>query len=84
MQIPEKGTVPFFYFQYYVFPFLNGKGIGLPHYLPQGGPTGWLVKENHPHCVPVFSFTKPCAKRQSKGQGPIKSGKHIPMGLFIH
>ncbi|WP_229074343.1 hypothetical protein [Bacteroides eggerthii] len=44
---------------------------------------GWL-KENHPRFAAVFSFAKPCAKRQSKGRRPIKSGKHIPMGLFIH
>ena len=43
---------------------------------------GWL-KENHPRFAAVFSFAKPCAKRQSKGRRPIKSGKHIPMGLFI-
>ena len=43
----------------------------------------WLGKENHPRSAPVFSFPKPCAKRQSKGREPIKSGKHIPMGLFI-
>jgi len=55
-------------------------------FLPQGGPPwglGWL-KENHPRFAAVFSFAKPCAKRQSKGRRPIKSGKHIPMGLFIH
>ena len=38
---------------------------------------------NHPRFAAVFSFAKPCAKRQSKGRRPIKSGKHIPMGLFI-
>ena len=43
---------------------------------------GWL-KENHPRFAAVFSFPKPCAKRQSKGRRPIKSGKHIPIGLFI-
>ena len=43
---------------------------------------GWL-KENHPRFAAVFSFAKPCAKRQSKGRRPIKSGKHIPIGLFI-
>ena len=54
-------------------------------FLPQGGPLwglGWS-KENHPRFAAVFSFAKPCAKRQSKGRRPIKSGKHIPMGLFI-
>ena len=43
---------------------------------------GWL-KENHPRFAAVFSFAKPCAKRQSKGRRPIKSGKQIPIGLFI-
>ncbi len=53
--------------------------------LPQGCPEGlgWTGK-NHPRFAPVFFPAKPCAKRQSKGRRPIKSGKHIPMGLFIH
>lgn len=33
----------FLVFDRYVLPLLNGKGIGLPHYLLQGGPTGWLT-----------------------------------------
>lgn len=66
-----------------VFPLLGGKGIGLPDLLLQGGPAGWPDGKNHPRSAPVFFPSGPCAKRQSKRQGPIKSGKHIPMGLFI-
>ena len=74
----------FFHGQDEVFPILSGKGLGLPRFCRKAAPFGaWLVKENHPRFAAVFSFAKPCAKRQSKGRRPIKSGKHIPMGLFI-
>lgn len=67
------------------FSAFNRQRSWIASFLPQGGPLwglGWS-KENHPRYAAVFSFAKPCAKRQSKGRRPIKSGKHIPMGLFI-
>ena len=69
----------------YRFSAFKRQKSWIASFLPQGGPLwglGWL-KENHPRFAAVFSFAKPCAKRQSKGRRPIKSGKHIPMGLFI-
>ena len=53
-------------------------------FLPQGGPLwglGWS-KENHPRFAAVFSFAKPCAKRQSKRPEAYKIGKTHPDGII--
>ncbi|EFK60539.1 hypothetical protein HMPREF9008_04610 [Parabacteroides sp. 20_3] len=78
--------MPLFLYVQDTFSAFKRQRSWIASFLPQGGPPwglGWL-KENHPRFAAVFSFAKPCAKRQSKGRRPIKSGKHIPMGLFIH
>lgn len=53
--------------------------------LPQGCPEGlgWTGK-NHPRYAPVFFLPGLAQKGNPRGRRPIKSGKHIPMGLFIH
>ena len=68
-----------------VFPLLTGKGLGLPRFCRKAAPFGGLVGQKKIILATLryFLLTKPCAKRQSKGRRPIKSGKHIPIGLFI-
>jgi len=77
-------VLPFLFFicARYVFPILSGKGLGLPRFCRKAAPFGGLVGQKK-IILASFSFAKPCAKRQSKGRRPIKSGKHIPIGLFI-
>lgn len=51
----------------------------------QGGPPlGRLAGKNHPRFAPVFFPPSLATKNsQSKERTPVKSGKSIPMGLFI-
>ncbi|MCS2412409.1 hypothetical protein [Bacteroides uniformis] len=66
-----------------VFPFLQGKGLGL-HFLCKAALRARLAGKNHPRCAPVFFPPSLATKNgQSKGMKPVKSGKTIPMGLFI-
>jgi len=67
-----------------VFPFLSGKGLGLPHFGCKAAPEGaWLAKRKSSSLRSGIFFCQALRKKAIRGPGPIKSGKHIPMGLFI-
>ena len=57
-----------------VFPLLSGKGLGLPAFCGKAALAGLAGQEK---------IILAAQKGNPRGRRPIKSGKHIPMGLFI-
>lgn len=66
-----------------VFPLLSGKGLGLPAFCGKAALAGLAGQEKSSSLRSGIFPARPCAKGNPRGRRPIKSGKHIPMGLFI-
>ena len=68
-----------------VFPLLSGKGLGLPAFCCKAALKGLTGQEKIILATLRYFFLPGVAQKGNpRGQRPIKSGKHIPMGLFIH
>lgn len=66
------------------FPLLSGKGLGLPAFCRKAALKGLAGQKISSSLRSGIFPARPCAKGNPRGRRPIKSGKHIPMGLFIH
>lgn len=68
-----------------VFPLLSGKGLGLPAFCRKAALKGLAGQEKIILAALRYFFLPGLAQKGNpRGRRPIKSGKHIPMGLFIH
>ena len=67
-----------------VFPLLSGKGLGLPAFCGKAALAGLAGQEKIILAALRYFFPPGLAQKGNpRGRRPIKSGKHIPMGLFI-
>lgn len=67
------------------FSVLSGKGLGLPAFCRKAALTGLAGQEKIILATLRYFFLPGLAQKGNpRGRRPIKSGKHIPMGLFIH
>ena len=66
-------------------PLLSGKGLGLPAFCRKAALKGLAGQEKIILATLRYFFLPGLAQKGNpRGRRPIKSGKHIPMGLFIH
>ena len=84
----QTGRSAFFLYPYRkesVFPLLSGKGLGLPAFCRKAALKGLAGQEKIILAALRYFFLPGLAQKGNpRGRRPIKSGKHIPMGLFIH
>ena len=84
----QAGRSAFFLYPYRkesVFPLLSGKGLGLPAFCRKAALKGLAGQEKIILAALRYFFLPGLAQKGNpRGRRPIKSGKHIPMGLFIH
>lgn len=66
------------------FPLLSGKDLGLPAFCRKAALRAWLDRKKSSSLRSGIFPARPSAQKAIKAGRPIKSGKHIPMGLFIH
>ena len=84
----QAGRSAFFLYPYRkesVFPLLSGKGLGLPAFCRKAALKGLAGQKKIILATLRYFFLPGLAQKGNpRGRRPIKSGKHIPMGLFIH
>ena len=84
----QAGRSAFFLYPYRkesVFPLLSGKDLGLPAFCRKAALKGLAGQEKIILATLRYFFLSGFAQKGNpRGRRPIKSGKHIPMGLFIH